>query len=198
MAAKAAQAEAEARTMSTPYALRGDVGGSSTRGAAPLTLAEGGKAMTRDRGTEALMDTVPLQGRVAGAGRAAEAGTAEVQAPARDGGVEALARQAQAAQPSVCTADAAQQQPPWHRLVAQSKGEAQGSPGEKVAQEPVPGWQARQPREAAAGEQQEPDRQAPEEQVALEEQGAPGAAAKEGGGVGAANVVGAATTVPLR
>ena len=57
-------------------------------------------------------------------------------------------------------------------MEAQSKPEAQGSPGEYVAQEPVPGLQARQPMRVAAALQQEPARQA---QVAFEEQDEPGA-----------------------
>ena len=64
-------------------------------------------------------------------------------------------------------AEAEQQQPARQRLEAQSKGEAQGSPGEKVAQEPLPGAQALQPMARAVALQQKPPLQAPEGQEEL-------------------------------
>ena len=170
-AVKAAQADAVATIMSTPYVLRGEVDGRSTRGVASVTLAEGGKAMTRDRGTDVEMDTVALHCKVV---LVVAIKAVELQAPAVAAVVEALAQHAQEAQPRVCSAGAAQQQPPRHRLVPQSAGEAQASPGELSRQVPVLARQVAQPARAALGEQQKPPRQAEEAQEALEVQGAPG------------------------
>ena len=51
--------------------------------------------------------------------------------------VEALEKQAQAVHPGVSRARGVQQHPPRHWEEAQSKGEVQGSPGERVKQAPV-------------------------------------------------------------
>ena len=161
----AAQAPGEATIMSCPRALRGEVAGRSMRGVAPA-LAEGGKVLTRERAVGVDRETVALHSRagVAGVGEA-------VHVPAVAGVVEALDQQAQALQPGVCMALAVQQQQPERQSVeAQSKLEAQASPGEKVAQEPVPGAQALQPRRVAAVLQQKPPRQAPDVQEELEVQ----------------------------
>jgi hypothetical protein len=132
--------------------LRGEAAGRYTRGEAPDTLLEGGKVMTRERATEAFRDTVLLQGRDALAkddvvGR-------EVQEPAVVAVVPFEDQQRQDRQPTVCTAEEEQQQPPRHRFDAQSKLEAQDSPGEYVRQEPEPGAQPVQPARRAVEEQQ--------------------------------------------
>ncbi len=125
--------------------------------------------MTRERDTVEARETLALQGR----GRLeGTLGLAE-QVPAVAGVVEALAQQVQAVQLGVCRAEAAQQQPPRHRLEAQSNALAQDSPGEKVAQVPVLAWQVRQPKCAAAALQQKPPRQTPEGQVEFKVQAAP-------------------------
>ena len=125
--------------------------GRSIKGEASDTLAEEGKAMTRESGTAAGRDTEALHWRVVLVVAARED---EPQEPAVAAEVEALAQHVQAVQPSVCTAELAQQQPPRHRLVPQSAAEAQASPGEDRAQEPEPGWQPRQPSATAAALQQ--------------------------------------------
>jgi hypothetical protein len=154
--------------MSWPRALSGEVAGSRMSGSAPA-LAEAGKVMTRESEAGVERDTEALQssGRVAVEGEA-------VQVPAVAGVVDALAQQAQALQPGVCMALAVQQQPERQSVEAQSKEEAQASPGEKVAQEPVPGAQALQFMRVAAALQQKPPRQAaPKRQVASEAQAVP-------------------------
>lgn len=181
MAAKAAQTGALATIMSTPCALRGEAAGRKmSGGAAPVTLAEAGKEITREGATVALMERLLLQGRgvVAMAGGAG-AGAAHV--PAVAAAVDALAQQRHAVQPMTCTADAAQQQPPRQVLVPQSAAEAQGSPGEKRVQTPEPGAQETQPAAAAAALQQKPPKQAPETQEELDTQAAPGGIATVGG-----------------
>jgi hypothetical protein len=95
------------------------------------------------------------------------------QAPDEAGVVVMLVQQAQALQLETCRAEAAQQQPPRHRLEAQSNALAQDSPGEKVVQVPVLAWQVRQPKCAAAALQQNPPRQAPERQVEFKVHAAP-------------------------
>jgi hypothetical protein len=147
--AKAVQALGEARIRSVPEGLRGETEGRNMRGCEP-TPAEEGKVMTRERDTVEARETLALQGR----GRLEGAlGLAE-QVPAVAGVLEALAQQAQAVQPGVWMAEAAQQHPPRHRLEAQSKALEQDSPGEAVAQYPEPGWQTWQPTRAAAALQQ--------------------------------------------
>ena len=83
---------------SVPAPLRGEVAGSSTRGVESVTLEDAGKAMTRERGTEAARDTVELHWRVE-----LEVGAAvvELHAPAVAAVIDALDQQAQEAQPSV-------------------------------------------------------------------------------------------------
>ena len=90
--------------------------------------------------------------------------------------VDALAQHAHAEQPGASSAEAAQQQPPAQRLVPQSAAEAQGSPGEKWTQAPVPGRHAAQPSAVAAAPQQKPARHAPEAHAcaAVGAQDAPG------------------------
>ena len=84
--------------------------------------------MTRERDTVEARETLALQGRegVPMVGGAAK----EEQVPAVAGVVEALVQHWQAAQLGVRMAEAAQQHPPRHWLVAQSNLEAQGSPGD--------------------------------------------------------------------
>lgn len=98
-------------------------------GEAPVTLAAAGKVITREGATVALRDRLPLQGRemVALEGGAG-AGAAHV--PAVAAVVDAFDQHLHEVQPTVCKADAAQQQPPRQRLEAQSKCEVQVSPGE--------------------------------------------------------------------
>ncbi len=125
--------------------------------------------MTRVNDTFVERDEEGVQGRL----RLAKVLGAAAQVPAVAGVVDALAQQVQAMQFGVCSAEAAQQQPPRHTLEAQSNALPQGSPGEKVAQEPVLAWQVRQPICAATALQQNPPRQAPEGQVEFKVQGRP-------------------------
>ncbi len=96
--------------------------------------------------------------------------------PAVSGVVDALAQHAHAVQPGAISAEEAQQQPPAHRLVPQAALEAQGSPGEKRTQAPVPGRHAAQPSATAVALQQKPPRHAPAAHACGAEgpQGAPG------------------------
>jgi len=77
-------------------------------------------------------------------------------------------------QPGASSAEEAQQQPPAQRLVPQAELEAQGSPGEKRTQAPVPGRHAAQPSATAVALQQKPARHAPAAH-AWEAEGAQGA-----------------------
>ena len=128
--------------------------GRNTKGGGPVTFADAGKEITRERGTVALRDAVALQGRAPV--KLAEALVAEevVHAPAVEAVVAGEVQHAQEEQPSVCSAEEAQQQPPKHKLVPQSAFEAQASPGELRMQEPDPKLHAWQPCRAALGEQQ--------------------------------------------
>ena len=83
--------------------------------------------MTREREIEAFRATVLLQGRDV---FATELVGSEVQEPAVEAVVPFADQQRQERQPMVCTAEEEQQQPPRHRLEAQSKLLAQVSPGE--------------------------------------------------------------------
>ncbi len=80
----------------------------------------------------------------------------------------------QAAQPAVCTAAAAQQQPPRQRLVPQAKLLLQASPGPYVRQDPD--WKAHtlQPTAMAYWLQQKPPPQTPEAHSESREQARPG------------------------
>lgn len=60
----AAQADAQATMMSTPYELMGAAAGRNIMGEEQETFAEEGKAMTRDRCTLALTEVSELQGSV--------------------------------------------------------------------------------------------------------------------------------------
>ena len=110
---------------SRPKVLSCEAAGSSSRGGWVPRAALAGKAITRESAVGAVASRLALHSS-AGAPVVGEA----AQAPAVAGVVEALAQHWQALQPAVCSALAAQQQPPRHRLEAQSKGEAQASPGE--------------------------------------------------------------------
>lgn len=106
--------------------------------------------MTRERGTEALMDVVELHWRV----RVVVGAVAvELQAPAVVAVVDALDQQVHEVHPIVCKAVDAQQHP-RHKLVPQSAAEAQASPGELRRQEPKGGEHVTQPCRAALTEQQ--------------------------------------------
>ena len=87
-------------------------------------------------------------------------------------------------QPGASSAEEAQQQPPAHRLVPQAALEAQGSPGEKRTQAPVPGRHAAQPSATAVALQQKLPRHASAAQVCGAEgaQGAPGGSRGEAEG----------------
>ncbi len=118
---------------------------------APVTLADAGKAITRERATVEGRDTLALQGRVALArGAAGE----EAHAPAVAAVAFGAAEHTHAAQPSVWTAEEAQQQPERQRLVPQSALEPHASPGELSRQEPKGGAQVAQPSSAAEALQQ--------------------------------------------
>jgi hypothetical protein len=135
--------------MSSPNELRGDAAGRNTSGAAPVTFADAGKAITRDSATLAFNAVEALQGRLTFATAAVA-----LHAPAVAVVVEGADQHAQEAQPAARSAEEAQQQPPRHWLVPQSALEAQGSPGELRTQVPVPGWHAVQPCRAALAVQQ--------------------------------------------
>jgi len=123
--------------ISTPKVFIGAVDGINTNGVIPLTLADGGKLIIRESATDefCVLDDEMSQGTdaivcsvvVVVGGRDIED---EVHLPAVDEVVPFTLRQRQAEQPAVINADAEQQQPPKHTLVAQSKGEVQVSPGE--------------------------------------------------------------------
>ena len=139
--------------MSASNELRGDAAGRNTSGAAPVTFADAGKAITRDSATLAFNTVEALQGSVVLA--MVEVADAMVsQAPAVAAVVEGEAQHAQEAQPAASSAEEEQQQPPRHWLVPQSALEAQGSPGELSTQVPVPGLHEVQPCRAAFAEQQ--------------------------------------------
>ncbi len=128
--------------------------GRNTKGGGPVTFADAGKEITRERGTVALRDAVALQGRAPVKLAEALVAEEEVHAPAVAAVVAGEVQHAQEEQPSVCSAEEAQQQPPKHKLVPQSAFEAQASPGELRMQEPDPKLHAWQPCRAALGEQQ--------------------------------------------
>ncbi len=151
LAAKAAHADGDATMMSTPNAFSGEAAGRKTRGDAPVTFATAGKAMTRERDTLALTDTVELQGSVAFAVTTA---SVELQPPAVAAVVDAEERHRHAEQPAVCTADDEQQQPPRQRFVPQSALDAHSSPGDRSAHAPVMKVHVEQPRAAAVALQQ--------------------------------------------
>ena len=94
---------------------------------------------------------------VPNAAAAEEGDAATRQLPAVAATVEASPQQVQEVQPpGASSAEAEQQQPPRQRLLPQSKGVEQGSPGEESAQEPVKGEQEEQLARAAVREQQKP------------------------------------------
>lgn len=128
--------------------------GRNTKGGGPVTFADAGKTITRERDTVAFRDAVPLQGRVPVKLAEALVAEEEVHVPAVAAVVAEEVQHAQEEQPSVCSAEEAQQQPPKHMLVPQSAFEAHASPGELRMQEPEPKLHAWQPCRAALGEQQ--------------------------------------------
>ncbi len=169
-AAYTAHAPALATMMSTAYAFIGDDAGRKTSGAALVRLADAGNVMTRPSAILALTAMDALQGSVAFAEFCVRR-----QAPAFAAGEPAL-KQRQAEHPAVCTADAAQQQPPRQRFVPQSKDDAHLSPGFTSEHAPVFETQVEQPRAAEELEQQKPPRQAEEAHVELAVQEVPPAA----------------------
>jgi len=103
-------------------------------------------------------------------------GATQVPAVARV--VEAFAQHAQAAQPPrVATTEEAQQQPPLHLSLLQSKSEAQPSPGELSTHAPLSRAHAEHLSAAAAGRQQKPPAQLPLAHSLCAAQGAPAAGA---------------------
>jgi hypothetical protein len=124
----AAQAAGDARMMSTPIALSEEEAGTNNSGMVSVTLREAGKVIKAEAATLVFTAEVALQGSVAESCSAC--GAPERHAPAEDAGREALLRHAHATQPDVIAAAALQQQPPRQTFEAQSKGEAQDSPGE--------------------------------------------------------------------
>ena len=105
----------------------------------------------------------------------------EEQAPAVEGTVPSLPQQLHALQPGVRAADMEQQQPPRHKLVPQSKGVEQGSPGEKREQEPVKREQELQLARTALELQHMPPLQEEEEHWLSETQLCPGGCRCEAG-----------------
>lgn len=123
-------------------------------------LAEEGKVMRRDREVVVLRERVELHCK----GRVAVVEGVEVHCPAVSGEVEKAGvelKHWQDAHPGVSKAEEEQQHCPRHRLVAQSKLEAQVSPGEKVKQEPVAGAQRVHPMARAKALQQYPPKHPP-------------------------------------
>jgi hypothetical protein len=126
--------------MSTPTWLRGELASSTSRGASLLllppavALAQGGKLMAREEELAPVPAEEEDEAQVALESRGDEGGARQEPAVLRD--TPELPQQAQAGQPGVSRALAEQQQLPRHRLVPQSKGLEQGSPGEPSRQEP--------------------------------------------------------------
>lgn len=114
--------------MSNPIVLREEEAGTNSSGMVSVTLSEAGKVIKEEAVTLELTAEVALQGSVAASCSAC--GAPDKHAPAEAAGREALLRHAHAEQPEVIAAAALQQQPPTQTLEAQSKGEAQDSPGE--------------------------------------------------------------------
>jgi hypothetical protein len=161
---------------SKPQALVGAVAGRKSRGTASVTFAEGGKVMSLLRETVVLMGVVALQSREAAAAAVAAValggGAGALHAPAALAGVVVPLppQHLQAPQPAencVKTAAALQQQPPRHRLEAQSKCPPQASPGMRATQVPLPRAQAPHPACTAVGLQHTPPRQVPDAQLLL-------------------------------
>lgn len=134
-AANAAHALALATMMSTPCEFKGDAAGMKTSGVASVTFADDGNAMTLDNDTFELTETALVQGNVTLRGAAIAADCEHV--PAVAAVVPVTEAQRHEMQPGVSIAEDAQQQPPRHRFVPQSKFEAHMSPGLKSTQEPV-------------------------------------------------------------
>ena len=124
----ATQAAGDARIMSNPIVLREEEAGTKSSGIVSVTFSEAGKMIKEEAATLVLTAEVALQGSVAASCSAC--GAPDRHAPAEDAGRDALLRHAHAAQPDVIAAAAPQQQPPKQTLEAQSKAEAQDSPGE--------------------------------------------------------------------
>ena len=125
--------------ISTPKVLIGAVAGINTNGVIPLTLADGGKLITRESATDEFCVSDELSQGTDAIVCSVVGGIAiddEVHLPAVDAVVPFTLRQRQAEQPTVINAEAEQQQPPKHTFVAQSKGELQVSPGEYVRHVP--------------------------------------------------------------
>ena len=154
LAAYAAQAEAHATMMSTPRGLMGEAAGKNTRGDVHVTLAEAGKAMMLDSDTLAFTDTLLLQGRVRVVAASAVVELGPEHVPAFDGVASLEDQHLHALQPDVSAAAPVQQQPPRHRVEAQSKLEAHASPGGCARQKPVVAAQPEQPARIELGEQQ--------------------------------------------
>lgn len=117
----AAHALPLATMMSAPYALRGDDAGRKTSGAAPVTFAEVGNEITRERATVALIESELLHERdvLEGATREVAEDGAEHD-PTAVPDVSDAERQRQEVQPAVCAAAWEQQQPPRHAPEEQS------------------------------------------------------------------------------
>ena len=162
--------------MSTPTLLSGDVAGTNTSGIAPDTFAAGGNEMTRESATVELTSNELLHGSVVvgdeGEGKSPAADAEH--SPADAGVVPFAPRQRQAVHPAVFAADAAQQQPPRHTFVAQSKGDAHVSPGEKVRHDPLCIEHVEHERSADVAEQQKPPRHADEAHAESDAHIAPG------------------------
>ncbi len=152
LGANAAHADGDATMMSTPNVFSGEAAGRKTRGVEPDTFATAGKAMTRERDTLALRDTVELQGSVAFAVTTVR--LVELQLPAVAPVVDAEERHLQDVQPAERIAEEEQQQPLRQRFVPQSVFTAHSSPGELSTHEPVMKAHEEQPRATADARQQ--------------------------------------------
>ena len=125
-AAYAAHAEGVARIRSTPSVFSSDVEGSTISGAESVTFNVAGKAIDGSGSTVEFAD-VPLMHWAALISASARVATIHV--PAVVAEVVFEAQHAQALQPAVVSAEDAQQQPPMHKFIWQSKLEEHASPG---------------------------------------------------------------------
>jgi len=127
--------------------------------------------MTRESATVELTDDELLHGsdavEVEDGGRARVADAAH--SPAVTAVVPFAPKQRHAVQPAVITADAAQQQPPLHMFVPQSKDDEHVSPGEYMTHAPL--TYEHDLHERSDDEQQNPPRHEDDAQDELDEHG---------------------------
>lgn len=171
LAAKAAHADALATMMSRPNVFSGDAAGRKTSGVDDVdTFAEGGKATTRERATDALTEVALVHGSVVSVSVEDFVGAVHEPGEYAD---DTFVAHWQVVQPTICAASEEQQQPPRHLPVPQSLGEAQASPGLTVAHAPMANVHAEHPKRTDEEEQQKLPRQADDAHDELDEQNEP-------------------------